>query len=191
VQKRVISQLRLLFVPTRQDGATRKPAWLLYAAEVRVQLDNMKPTKNGKREADRIYREWLEAGAGMVTKGLREIGKFFCAGWGGSLRRSGVFNRGGPGVALDSFQKFIRALQLENHVDMGNIPTPPAPSGTPVLALRLWHEQNHSICCSDCHYRNRTLFHRQVSWLALGEIPACNPYLPAHDGHSLCKQRFG
>lgn len=39
----------------------QKPEWLLYAEKVRVQVDNMKPTKSGKREADKIYSSWLDA----------------------------------------------------------------------------------------------------------------------------------
>lgn len=37
-----------------------KPEWLLFAEKVRVQINNMKPTKSGKREADRIYGAWLD-----------------------------------------------------------------------------------------------------------------------------------
>jgi len=39
----------------------KKPDWMLFAEKVRVQVDNMKPTKSGKREADAIYRAWLDA----------------------------------------------------------------------------------------------------------------------------------
>lgn len=38
-----------------------KPDWLLFAEKVRVQIDNMKPTKSGKREADAIRSAWLDA----------------------------------------------------------------------------------------------------------------------------------
>lgn len=38
-----------------------KPKWLLYAAEVREQVDKMRPTKSGKRESDAVYRAWLRA----------------------------------------------------------------------------------------------------------------------------------
>jgi hypothetical protein len=38
-----------------------KPIWYQYAQEVQMQVDNMRSTKSGKREADFIYRAWLTA----------------------------------------------------------------------------------------------------------------------------------
>jgi len=36
----------------------QKPSWLLYAAEARLYLDNMKPSKSGKREDAYLYMAW-------------------------------------------------------------------------------------------------------------------------------------
>lgn len=37
------------------------PEWMIFADEVRKKVDDMKPTKSGKRERDRLYSGWQEA----------------------------------------------------------------------------------------------------------------------------------
>lgn len=61
----------------------KKPEWLLYAEKLRVRIDNMSPTKSGKREADAIYRAWVDATHTMAYEGsehdweclLRNLGR--------------------------------------------------------------------------------------------------------------------
>jgi hypothetical protein len=39
----------------------KKPAWMYYAAQAQKQLDDIKPSKSGKREEEHLYRTWLTA----------------------------------------------------------------------------------------------------------------------------------
>ena len=39
----------------------QKPGWLLFAGNVREQIDNMKPPKSAKREEGRILDAWRTA----------------------------------------------------------------------------------------------------------------------------------
>lgn len=39
----------------------KKPAWLIYAAEARNELDKVKPSKSGKHEEQAMLRTWKRA----------------------------------------------------------------------------------------------------------------------------------